>query len=152
MIFLVYQISANTTLVVLIWESLPRPAIRPFFHILIHFLLLLAIVTFNVIDNYDFQGCQLSANNIVGFIDVGVSSLPSNKNICSFFSTFSLIAGYWDHEFKWQYDLLVPHVSGNVIFDFFYVGVFSSPSNKTISSFFSIFPFIIEYWNFQCKW
>ena len=89
-----YQVSANTTLVVLVWESLAHPAIRPFVHFVMHFLLLLTVETFNVIYNYDFQVCQLIANTIVGFIDVGVSSSLSNKTICSFFSTFPLIAGY----------------------------------------------------------
>ena len=41
-----------------------------------------------------------SAYAIVSCFDVGVSSSPSNKTICSFFSTFPLIAGYEDFECK----------------------------------------------------
>ena len=73
---------------------LPHPAIRQFVHFLVCFLFLLAIEILKLNDDYDFQVCQLSANTIIGFIDVGVSSSPSNKTICSFFSTFPLIASY----------------------------------------------------------
>ena len=46
---------------------------------------------------YDFEVYQLSANTIIVVIDVGVSSSPSNKIICSFFNI--LIAGYLDFEY-----------------------------------------------------
>ena len=79
--------------------------------------------------------CQVSANTIVNCFDVGVSSSPSNKTICSFFSTFPFIAGYGDLEYKQQYDIQVCRVSSNTIVSCFDVGMSSSPSNKTISSF-----------------
>ena len=133
------------------WACLAHPAVWPFVHFFIYFLLFLAIETFNGNDDYYFQVGQLSTNTIVGFIDVGVFSSPSNKTICSFFSTFPLIAGYWDLEFKWQYDLLVGHVSANIIFDCFDEGVTSSRNNKTICSFFSVFPLITDCCEFQWK-
>ena len=49
---------------------------------------------------YDIQVCQVSTNTIVSCFDVSVSSLPSKKSICSFFSTFHFIAGYGDFECK----------------------------------------------------
>ena len=45
--------------VVLMWAYLPRPAIRPFVHFLVHFLLLLAIETLNVNDNMIFKCVKL---------------------------------------------------------------------------------------------
>ena len=43
----------------LMWVCLPRPAIRPFVHFLVHFLLLLAIETLNVSDNTKFKCVKL---------------------------------------------------------------------------------------------
>ena len=43
---------------------------------------------------YDIQVCQVSTNTIVSCFNVDVSSSPSNMSICSFSSTFPLIAGY----------------------------------------------------------
>ena len=45
--------------VVLMWACLPRPAIRPFLHFLVHFLLLLAMKTLNVNDNRIFKCVNL---------------------------------------------------------------------------------------------
>ena len=45
--------------VVLMWVCLPRPAIRPFIHFLVHFLLLLAIETLHVSDNTKFKCVKL---------------------------------------------------------------------------------------------
>ena len=45
--------------VVLMWMSLPHPAIRPFVHFLVHFLLLLAIETSDIIDNMIFKCLKL---------------------------------------------------------------------------------------------
>ena len=43
----------------LMWVCLPRPAIRPFIHFLVHFLLLLAIEILNVSDNMKFKCVKL---------------------------------------------------------------------------------------------
>ena len=43
---------------------------------------------------YDIQVCQVSTNIIVSCFDMGVSFPPSNKAICSFFSTFPLFVGF----------------------------------------------------------
>ena len=51
MIFKCVKLVQMLSSVVLLWVSLPRPAIRPFVHFLVHFLLLLAIETSNVNDN-----------------------------------------------------------------------------------------------------
>ena len=45
--------------VVLMWVCLPRPAIRPFIHFLVHFFLLQAIETLNVNDNMIFECVKL---------------------------------------------------------------------------------------------
>ena len=95
--------------------------------------------------------CQFSTNTIVSRFDVSVSSLPSNKSICSFFSTFHLIADYGNFRSKRQYDIQVCQVSTNTIVICFDVSVSFSPSNKTISSFFSTFLFIAGYGDFECK-
>ena len=95
--------------------------------------------------------CQVSTNTIVSCFDVGMSSLPSNKTICLFFSTFPLIAGYEEFERKRQYDIQMCQVSTNTIVSCFDVGVSSSPSNKTICLFFSTFPLIAGYEEFERK-
>ena len=46
-------------LVVLLWECLPHPEIRPFVNFLVHFLLLLAIETLNVNNNMIFKCVKL---------------------------------------------------------------------------------------------
>ena len=51
MIFKCVKLVQILSSVVLMWVCLPRPAIRPFVHFLVHFLLLLAIETLNVSDN-----------------------------------------------------------------------------------------------------
>ena len=65
---------------------------------------------------------------------MGVSLLPSNKAICSFFSTFPLIAGFRDYECERQCDIQVCQVSTNTIVSCF-DGVSFLPSNKAICSF-----------------
>ena len=42
-------------LVALMWACLPRPAIRPFLHSLVHFLIFLATETFNANDDMIFK-------------------------------------------------------------------------------------------------
>ena len=51
MIFKCVKLVQMLSSVVLLWVCLPRPAITPFVHFLVHFLLLLAIETSNVDDN-----------------------------------------------------------------------------------------------------
>ena len=75
-------------LVVLIWVCLSHPAIRPFVHFLVHFLLLLTIETLDVNDN-DIQMCPVNASTSISCFDVGVSFSFSNKTTCSFFSALS---------------------------------------------------------------
>ena len=101
--------------------------------------------TLNVNDNMIFKCVKLVQNTIVSCFDVSVSSLPSKKSICSFFSTFPLIAGYGDFECKRQYDIQVCQVSKNTVVSSFNVDVSSSPSNMSICSFFSTFPLIAGY-------
>ena len=59
MIFKCVKLGQILSSVVLMWECLPRPAIRPFVHFLVHFLLLLAIETLNVNDNMIFKCIKL---------------------------------------------------------------------------------------------
>ena len=68
------------------------------------------------------------------------------------FSTFPLIAGYKDFECEWQYDIQVCQVSTNTIVSRFDVSVSSSPSNKTVSGFFSTFPLNAGYKDFESEW
>ena len=59
MIFKCVKLVQILSSVVLMWACLPRPAIRPFVHFLVHFLLLLAIETLNVNDNMIFKCIKL---------------------------------------------------------------------------------------------
>ena len=59
MIFKCVKLVQILSSVVLMWVCLPRPAIRPFIHFLVHFLLLLAIETLNVNDNMIFKCIKL---------------------------------------------------------------------------------------------
>ena len=59
MIFKCLKLIKILSSVVLLWVSLPRPAIRPFVHFLVHFLLLLAIETSDVNDNMIFKCLKL---------------------------------------------------------------------------------------------
>ena len=82
---------------------------------------------------------MFSTNTIVSCFDMGVSFPPSNKAICSFFSTFPLIAGFRDFECERQYDIQVCQVSTNRIVSCFDMGVSFLSSNKAICLFFSTF-------------
>ena len=59
MIFKCVKLVQILSLVVLMWACLPSPAIRPFVHFLVHFLLLLAMKTLNVNDNMIFKCVKL---------------------------------------------------------------------------------------------
>ena len=59
MIFKCVKLVQILSSVVLMWVCLPRPAIRPFIHFLVHFFLLLAIETLNVNDNMIFKCVKL---------------------------------------------------------------------------------------------
>ena len=59
MIFKYVKLVQILSSVELMWVCLPRPAIRPFIHFLVHFLLLLAIETLNVSDNTKFKCVKL---------------------------------------------------------------------------------------------
>ena len=59
MIFKCVKLVQILSSVVLMWACLPRPAIRPFVHFLVHFLLLLAMETLNVINNMIFKCVKL---------------------------------------------------------------------------------------------
>ena len=59
MIFKCVKLVQILSSVDLMWVCLPRPAIRPFVHFLVHFLLLLAIETLNVSDNMKFKCVKL---------------------------------------------------------------------------------------------
>ena len=59
MIFKCVKLVQILSSVVLMWAYLRRPAIRPFVHFLVHFLLLLAIETLNVNDNMIFKCVKL---------------------------------------------------------------------------------------------
>ena len=98
---------------------------------------------------YDVEVCQDIVNTNATFLDVGMSFLHCNKTICSFFSAFPLIAGSWDFECKWRYDVEVCQVIVNTNATFLDVGMPFLHRNKTICSFFSLFSFIAGYWEFQ---
>ena len=59
MIFKCVKLVQILSSVILIWLCLSHPAIRPFVHFLVHFLLLLAIETLNVNDNMIFKCVKL---------------------------------------------------------------------------------------------
>ena len=59
MIFKCVELVQILSSVDLMWVCLPCPAIRPFVHFLVHFLLLLAIETLNVSDNMKFKCVKL---------------------------------------------------------------------------------------------
>ena len=59
MIFKCLKLVLILSSVVLMWVCLPRPAIRPFVHFLVHFLLLLAIESTDVNDNTIFKCVKL---------------------------------------------------------------------------------------------
>ena len=59
MIFKCVKLVQILSSVDLMWVCLPRPAIRPFIHFLVHFHLLLAIETLNVSDNTKFKCVKL---------------------------------------------------------------------------------------------
>ena len=59
MIFKCVRLVQILSSVVLMWVCLSHPVIRPFVHILVHFLLLLAIETMNVNDNMTFKCVRL---------------------------------------------------------------------------------------------
>ena len=80
--------------VVLMWVCLPCPAIRPFVHFLVHFLLLLAIETLNVSDNTKFK-CVKLVQILSSVVLMWVClPRPAIRPFIHFFSTFLLIAGY----------------------------------------------------------
>ena len=60
MIFKCVKLVQILSSVDLMWVCLPYPAIRPFVHFLVHFLLLLAIETLNVNDNMIFKCVKLA--------------------------------------------------------------------------------------------
>ena len=100
---------------------------------------------------YDIQVCQISTNTIVSCFDMGVSLPPSNKAICSFFSTFPLIAGFRDYECERQYDIQVCQVSTNTIVSCFDMGVSLPPSNKAICSFLVHFLLLLAIESIFCE-
>ena len=59
MIFKCVKLVQMLSSVVLLWVCLPRPAIRPFVHFLVHFLLLLAMETPDVNENMIFKCVKL---------------------------------------------------------------------------------------------
>ena len=59
MIFKCVKLVQILSSVVLMWACLPRPAIRPFVHFLVHFFLLLAIESTDVNDNMIFKCVKL---------------------------------------------------------------------------------------------
>ena len=81
--------------------------------------------------SYDFEVCQLSANTNVGCFDVGVSSLPCDKTICSFLVILLAIETFNVNE-----NMIFKSVSfcANLNVRSCYEGLSSSPSNKTICS------------------
>ena len=66
MIFKCVSLVEILMLHVFMWASHPCPAIRSFVHILVCFLLMLAIENLNVNDNTIHKVCQVSANIIIG--------------------------------------------------------------------------------------
>ena len=74
MIFKCVKLVQRLSSVVLMWVRVPRPAIRPFVHFLVHFLLLLAIETLNVSDNMIFKCVKLV--QILSSVDLMWVCLP----------------------------------------------------------------------------
>ena len=129
------------TLVALMWACLLHTTIRPF----IYFYYITRIDGYRHFQckwRYDFQVCQLSVNTNVGCFDVGMSSSPSNKTICSFLVPFLLLLAI--ETFNVNDDMIfkcVCHLSGNTNVGCIDVDVSSAPSNKTIC-FFNTFPLV----------
>ena len=74
MIFKCVKLVQILSSVVLMWVCLPRPAIRPFIHFLVHFFLLLAIESTNVNDNMIFKRVKLV--QILTSVDLMWACLP----------------------------------------------------------------------------
>ena len=100
MIFKCVKLVQMLSLVVLMWVCLPHPAIRPFVHYLVHFLLLLAMETSDVNDNMIFN-CVKLVQMLSSLVLMWVClPRPAIRPFVHFFSTFPLIAGYGDFRCK----------------------------------------------------
>ena len=79
--------------VVLIWVCLSHPAIRPFVHFLVHFLLLLAFETLNTNDDMILK-CVKLVQILSSVVLIWVCLSHPAIRLFVYFSTFPLIAGY----------------------------------------------------------
>ena len=94
MIFKCVKLVQILSSVDLMWACLPRPAIRPFIHFLIHFLLLLVIESTDVNDNMIFK-CVKLVQILSSVVLMWVClPRPAIRPFIHFFNTFLLIAGY----------------------------------------------------------
>ena len=95
---------------------------------------------------------QLSANTNVRCFYVRVSSSPSNKIICSFLVHFLLLLAIENLNVNDNMIHKLGQVSKSIIIGYFDVDVSTSPSNKTICSFFGTFHLKGGCWDLECKW
>ena len=105
MIFKCVKLVQILSLVVLMWVCLSHPALRPFLHFLVHFLLLLAMETSYVNDNMIFKCVNLVQILLSVILMWACLPRPAIRAFVHFFSTFTLIVGYKDFECKRQYDI-----------------------------------------------
>ena len=90
----IWYSSVSLLSVVLLWVCLSHPAIRPFVHFLVHFLLLLAFETLCVNDDTIMKSVkllQILSSNVLLWVCLFHQAIRPFVH----FSTFSLIAGYW---------------------------------------------------------
>ena len=91
MIFKCVKLVQILSSLVLMWVCLPRPAIRPFIHFLVHFFLLLAIESTDVNDNMIFKCVKLV--QILSSVDLMWACLthPAIRSFIHFLVHFFLL-------------------------------------------------------------
>ena len=94
MIFKCVKLVQILSSIVLIWVCLSHPAIRPFVHFLVHFLLLLTFATFNVNDNMIFE-CVRFVKILSTVVLIWVClSLPAIRPFVYFLVHFLLLLAF----------------------------------------------------------
>ena len=126
--------------VVLIWVCLYHPAIRPFVHFLVHFLLLLAIETLNVNDNMIFKCVklvQILSSVVLMWVCLSDAAITS---FVYFLVHFFLLLAFETLNVNDNMIFECVRLVKNTIVGCFDMGVSFPPSNKAICLFFSTFP------------
>ena len=151
MIFKCVRLVQILSSVVLMWVRLPRPAIRPFVHYLVHFLLLLAIETSYVNDNMTFKCVKLVQMLSLVFLMWVCLPRPAIKAFVFFLVHFLLLLAMETSDVNdnmiFKCVKLVQMLSSLVLM---WVCL-PSPAIRPFVHFFSTFPLIAGYGDFRCK-